>query len=85
MNLLFANLFSPAAVALLLFMGVLLFGRRLPEIGRSVGVTIKEFKKGIQGLEDDVEPMTASAHRVSESPAAQIPQRMSSAGLRVDG
>jgi sec-independent protein translocase protein TatA len=37
----------------LMIIGVLLFGRRLPEVGRYLGKGIVEFKKGIKGLEDD--------------------------------
>ena len=33
---------------------LLLFGNRLPSAMRSVGRSIVEFKKGIQGIEDDV-------------------------------
>ncbi len=33
---------------------VLLFGRRLPEIGRSLGKGITEFKKGLNGVEDQL-------------------------------
>jgi sec-independent protein translocase protein TatA len=33
---------------------VLLFGTRLPKLARSVGSTVVEFKKGVQGIEDDV-------------------------------
>ena len=35
--------------------GLLLFGKRLPEVGRSLGKGIVEFKRGIKGIEDDVE------------------------------
>lgn len=42
-------------ILLLLVLGVLLFGRKLPELGRSVGKTFVEFKKGVKGLEDEVE------------------------------
>jgi sec-independent protein translocase protein TatA len=35
--------------------GLLLFGKRLPEVGRSLGKGIVEFKKGLKGIEDDVE------------------------------
>ncbi|MEC9373861.1 MAG: twin-arginine translocase TatA/TatE family subunit [Planctomycetota bacterium] len=35
--------------------GLLLFGRRLPEVGRSLGRGIVEFKKGIHGIEDDID------------------------------
>ena len=34
---------------------VLLFGRRLPEIGRSLGRGIVEFKKGVKEVEDEIE------------------------------
>jgi len=31
---------------------VLLFGKRLPEVGRSLGKGIVEFKKGLRGIEE---------------------------------
>ncbi|MCD4700205.1 MAG: twin-arginine translocase TatA/TatE family subunit [Phycisphaerae bacterium] len=34
---------------------VLLFGRRLPEVGRSLGKSLVEFKKGLRGVKDDIE------------------------------
>ena len=34
--------------------GVLLFGKRLPEVGRSVGKSMMEFKKGMQGIETEI-------------------------------
>ncbi len=41
-------------VEMIIVMGVavLLFGKRLPEVGRSLGKGIIEFKKGLAGLED---------------------------------
>src|SRR5260221_2306947 len=35
--------------------GLLLFGKRLPEVGRSLGKGIVEFKKGLKGVEDEAE------------------------------
>jgi sec-independent protein translocase protein TatA len=46
---------SPLHWILLLGIGILLFGKRLPEVGRSLGKGIVEFKKGLKGLEDEVE------------------------------
>lgn len=33
---------------------VLLFGKRLPEVGRSLGQGLVEFKKGLAGVKDEV-------------------------------
>ena len=46
--------------------GLLLFGKRLPEVGRSLGKGIVEFKKGLKGVEDEVEA-------ASDPKAAQTP------------
>lgn len=46
--------FSGWELGVLLVLGLLIFGRRLPELGRSVGKTIVEFKKGLSGIESDV-------------------------------
>ena len=49
-------------ILLLLVLGVLLFGRKLPDIGRSLGKTMVEFKKGMKGIEDEVsEPSSPRA------------------------
>ena len=32
---------------------LLLFGKRLPEVARSLGKGVTEFKKGIQGIEEE--------------------------------
>ncbi len=34
---------------------LLLFGNRLPALMRSAGRSVIEFKKGVQGIEDDTE------------------------------
>ncbi len=44
----------------LLVLGLLIFGRRLPEVGRSLGRGIVEFKKGIKGIEDEIEDASSS-------------------------
>lgn len=39
----------------ILVLGVLIFGRRLPEIGHSVGKSIVEFKRGVSGIKNDID------------------------------
>lgn len=46
---------------------LLLFGKRLPEVARSLGKGIVEFKKGVKGIEDDVDRTTYSADTSSNS------------------
>jgi sec-independent protein translocase protein TatA len=42
---------------------VLLFGKRLPEVGRSLGKGIVEFKKGLRGIEEEFD--LTSGHSTS--------------------
>ncbi|MCC6680982.1 MAG: twin-arginine translocase TatA/TatE family subunit [Phycisphaeraceae bacterium] len=51
---LFGN-FGWQEIFFLAVLGVLIFGRRLPEVGRSLGKSIVEFKKGLSGIEDEVQ------------------------------
>ena len=72
------SLFSPGHIILLLIVGVLLFGRRLPEVGRYLGKGIVEFKKGIKGLEDDVDGSAGTQQARYDAPVEQPrpPQRV---------
>jgi sec-independent protein translocase protein TatA len=55
MNLPLANLiFAPENWLLIGAIALLIFGKRLPEVGRSLGKGIVEFKKGLAGIEEDV-------------------------------
>ncbi len=39
--------------------GLIFFGKRLPEVGRSLGKGIVEFKKGLSGIEEEVNQASA--------------------------
>ncbi|MCE9554551.1 MAG: twin-arginine translocase TatA/TatE family subunit [Planctomycetes bacterium] len=41
---------GPGEMVLLGIVAVLLFGKRLPEVGRSIGKGMAEFKRGLMGL-----------------------------------
>ena len=45
----------------------LLFGKRLPDVARSLGKGIVEFKKGVRGIEDEVENSVHSSPPPAES------------------
>lgn len=46
---------------IILAIGLLLFGKRLPEVGRSLGKGIVEFKKGLKDIGEDVESASKSS------------------------
>ncbi len=46
---------GPTELIIILVIALLIFGRRLPEVARNMGKGIVEFKKGIKGIEDEVE------------------------------
>jgi len=37
--------------------GLLIFGKRLPSIARSVGSSLTEFKKGVSGVKDGIKEL----------------------------
>jgi sec-independent protein translocase protein TatA len=39
----------------ILLIALLIFGKRLPDVGKSLGKGIVEFKKGLKGIDDEVE------------------------------
>jgi sec-independent protein translocase protein TatA len=57
-TLAFFNLPGGMEWIVILIVGLLLFGRRLPEVARSLGKSIVEFKKGIKDVRDDIEDHT---------------------------
>lgn len=78
MNLLSSNallafgLPSGYEMIIILVVALLLFGRRLPEVGRSIGQGIKEFKKGLKDVEDDVKRDDGAARK--SLPGEQVSQ-----------
>lgn len=64
-------MFSPGWSEMLIVgvIALLLFGKRLPEVARSLGKGIVEFKKGVSGIEDEVS--TATYARPVSRPAPQ--------------
>jgi sec-independent protein translocase protein TatA len=74
---------GPMEVVVVVIIGVLLFGKRLPDMGRYLGKSITEFKKGMKGLEDDVDVMSPHSaptaqpqHNPGPSEAIRPPQRV---------
>jgi sec-independent protein translocase protein TatA len=50
-------------------LALLVFGRRLPEVGRSLGKGIVEFKKGLADTGDEIKGVARDAGKKSDGPA----------------
>ena len=50
-----AFMIGPMEIALIAVAGLLIFGNRLPEVGKSLGRSVVEFKKGIKGISEEIE------------------------------
>ena len=69
MTALFGFGFSPGLPELLIVGAVLLllFGNRLPSVMRSMGRGVVEFKKGVQGIEEEIEGATKGTESIDEA------------------
>jgi sec-independent protein translocase protein TatA len=67
-----AILESPVQLMIVAFIALMLFGKRLPEVMRSLGKGVTEFKKGMHGLEEE---LTRSSHdsNTYHEPARSLP------------
>lgn len=98
-----ANIIGPIGLPELIvlgLLGLLFFGRRLPEVGRNLGKGIVEFRRGLTNIERDIDeqasrPATPTAEqnalpkppegeRVSQSQTTPF-ARESNSGYRVEG
>ncbi|HKI20996.1 MAG: twin-arginine translocase TatA/TatE family subunit [Isosphaeraceae bacterium] len=53
------------------FVSLLIFGNRLPSVMRSLGKSVTEFKKGISGIEEDIDQAVTSEKKTTP-PADRI-------------
>ena len=52
---------GPTEVVIIGIVALLLFGRRLPEVARSMGKSIVQFKKGLRDVEEDIDEAAEDA------------------------
>ncbi|HOM16588.1 MAG TPA: twin-arginine translocase TatA/TatE family subunit [Thermoguttaceae bacterium] len=46
--------FGPTEMLIILALAVLLFGKRLPEVARSIGKSLGEFQRGVQSIQQEL-------------------------------
>ena len=72
--------FTPLELLVIMVIALLVFGKRLPDVARSLGRSVTEFKKGMSEVTDDL-MKTPPAEPVRQTPAdtvaRQIPQASS--------
>jgi sec-independent protein translocase protein TatA len=51
----FINNIGPTELIVVGFVALLIFGNRLPSVMRSLGKSVTEFKKGVAGIEDEMD------------------------------
>jgi len=61
---------------------LLLFGRRLPEVGRSLGQGIVQFKRGLRDIEDEVDK-SSTPKRAPQFDSARTPVSAAGEDVRV--
>jgi sec-independent protein translocase protein TatA len=72
----FASMLGPQEVIVLLLIGVLLFGKKLPEVGHSLGRAFQQFKRGLSGMEDEIGGVSLTPGVSGPYNAARPPQRL---------
>lgn len=68
---------GPAHIVLVLVIVLLLFGaKRLPEIGAAMGKTIKEFRRGMKDVTDEIDRPTPPSQPSSQVEERPEPKRL---------
>ena len=67
---------GPWEIAILLVIVLLVFGpKRLPEMGRSLGKGMREFKDSITGKDEDAAPVELPAETETKEPVSASSER----------
>jgi TatA/E family protein of Tat protein translocase len=65
---LFANVFeSPIGLAIIALLALLFFGHKLPQVARSLGSSVSEFKKGVKAGEEDANGDPIAPEKTAET------------------
>ena len=75
----FEGFLAPSHILIVAIIALLLFGDRLPEVMRSVGKGVAEFKKGLRGIESAIEvaastPSNANHTGTTQNESASLPR-----------
>ena len=82
LDLAFLNNMGPMELMIILVIALLVFGNRLPQVMRSLGSSVNEFKKGLNDVADaSAQPAPATA---PAAPVAEAPVQLAQASVPAD-
>jgi sec-independent protein translocase protein TatA len=70
---------NPFVWVIILVVALLVFGRRLPEVGKNLGQTLVEFKKGLKHVTDEVEPLKKDVESVKKEITESVKKELTDA------
>jgi len=56
----------------ILIIGLLIFGRRLPDVARSLGKSVNEFKKGMREFQDSADEVARDVNKMTNEVASDV-------------
>ena len=63
---------GPPEIAIIVVVAVLLFGSRLPKVARSIGSSFVEFKRGLNGINEEVKETKGMMDDLSKDTPSQL-------------
>ncbi|MFA5863852.1 MAG: twin-arginine translocase TatA/TatE family subunit [Phycisphaerae bacterium] len=74
----FGDILNPVHLIIIMFFALLIWGKRLPEVAKSLGKSFGEFKKGLMESQHEIASMTAEKPlpppQPPEQPASTVQQ-----------
>ena len=71
-NMAFISMPGGGEWMIILVIGLLIFGRRLPEVARGLGKSVNEFKKGLREFQDSADEVARDVNKVTSDVATEV-------------